>query len=174
MDLQKARAKALVELGATSVSVSDDLSYAVEPNDLDVSTLSAVEHRIGLDMAKAGAKAEMLGWIEEFTQQFTREYAGAEVSAWSRKAEAARAHTLEAPQAIIVQEASVTEETPEALAQTIIAKADLFEGVVARVTGLRRKTVWAIDAAETAEALPGILSDAQTAALALAAELGIT
>lgn len=126
-----------------------------------------------IDMVRAQAVAAMEAWIAAFLSQFTAGVLAAELASWPVKAERARAHLGGAPQAMIIAEAAITGEDPDALAQKIVAKADAYEAIIARVTGLRRATEAAIGEAETAEAVAAVLTAARAQAEAMVASLGI-
>ena len=70
---------------------------------------------------------------------------------------------------MIEAEAAITGEDPEALAHAIVARAAQYTGLIARVTGLRRQTSAALEAAPTAEAIAEVLAAALGQAEALLA-----
>lgn len=127
-----------------------------------------------LPQAREQAKAAMLAWINDFLRPFTAAAAEAEPLAWAAKELAARAYPNGTPEqtAMIEVEASVTGETPAQLCAIIIGQADLYRQIIAFTTGLRRKTVAEIDAADLA-AIPAVLDAAKAAAIAKAQELGV-
>jgi len=125
----------------------------------------------------ASARVAMLGFINDLTKQITDQYPAAEVSAWPSKAEAARAvvaGTARADQTAMIQdEAALTGATPADQAAAIIAKAEVFEAIVARVSGLRQATdAWLMEATTSAER-EAVLDDAQVQAATLAAAYGL-
>ena len=135
-----------------------------------------VDHQsqeLALAAAKRGAGTAMVGWIAAFLSQFTAGVPDDEVKSWSRKADAARAHLAGTAQPMILAEAAITGENPDALAAKIVAKADAFELIMASVTGLRRVTEAAISAATTPEEVSAALAAAQKTALSLAAQMGL-
>lgn len=127
----------------------------------------------GIDATRATARAAMAAWIVEFTGQFTASLPVAEVASWPAKSAAARAHLDGAPQPMILAEAAVTGEEAEDLARAILAKADLYTAIIARVTGLRRTTEAQIATADTPEAVADALQTAQDQARAMAKDLGL-
>ena len=126
-----------------------------------------------IETLRAEAQGTVLAWITTFTAQFVAGYASEEVASWPAKSAAARAHLAGDPQAIITNEAAITGEDPDDLAQIIVSKADQYQGAVARVTGLRRATRDAVNAATTKEAIDQIVADALRQAETLVADLGM-
>jgi|GEM_PF-1091947 len=124
------------------------------------------------------AKAAMVQWANNFTAAVTGPVPIDERLSWDAKEAAARAYIAEtadtAQTAMIETEAAITEEGPASLAAIIIAKADTFRAVVARVAGLRRKTIAAIDAVVDPADYETVLLSAKAEAEALAAELGLS
>jgi hypothetical protein len=129
--------------------------------------------KLPLATAQAEAGIAMVGWIDGFLAQFTAGVPEDEVKSWPSKAAAARAHLAGVAQAMILAEAAITGEDPDALAAKIVAKADAFELVMASTTGLRRVTEAAISAAATPEEVSAALATAQKTALSLAARMGL-
>jgi hypothetical protein len=118
------------------------------------------------------ARVAMLGFIDELTKKITDQYPAAEVSAWPSKAEAARAviaGTARADQTAMIQdEADLTGATLTDQAAAIVAKAEVFEAIVARVSGLRQVTdAWLVEATTSAER-EAVLDDAQAQVATLA------
>ena len=123
------------------------------------------------------AKAAMVEWIAGFTAAVTGPVPVDERLSWDAKEADARAYIAEtataAQTAMIEDEAAITGEVPADLAAIIIAKADTFRAVVARVAGLRRKTIAAIDAVTDPADYETVLLAAKDEAEAMAASLGI-
>jgi hypothetical protein len=118
------------------------------------------------------ARAAMLGFINDLTKKITDQYPAAEVSAWPSKAEAARAviaGTARADQTTLIQdEADLVGATLTDQAAAIVAKAEVFEGIVAKVSGLRQVTdAWLVEATTSAER-EAVLDDAQAQVATLA------
>lgn len=113
-----------------------------------------------LSAARAGGRRRMLAWIEGYLSRFTDGVPVAEMQSWPVKAERARAHLAKPPEPTLVIEATVLGEDPDDLARKILEKAELFARVTAAVTGLRRATERAIDAATTAEGIETALHEA--------------
>ncbi len=124
------------------------------------------------------AKSAMVEWITAFTASVTGPVPIDERLSWDAKEAAARAYiaqTADAAQtAMIEDEAAITQEVPAELAAIIIAKADVFRAIAAKVAGLRRKTVTAIDAVTDPAIYEVVLVAAKAEAVTLAASLGIT
>jgi len=123
------------------------------------------------------ARAAMLGFINDLTAQITSQYPAAEVSAWPSKAEAARAviaGTARADQTTLIQdEADLIGATLTAQAAAIVAKAEVFEAIVAKVSGLRQATDAGIVAATTSAEREAVLDAAKAQAATLAAAYGL-
>lgn len=119
----------------------------------------------------------MIAWVDAFNRTVTGPVPADEKLAWVYKDAAARAidaGTADAAQlALIDAEAAITGETREDLAAKIIVKSNLYRQVVAAVSGLRRKTGAAIDAASDPYQYEAILAAAQAEAAALATSLGL-
>ncbi len=126
-----------------------------------------------LDQVRAAADAAMMGWIDGFLAQFTAGVPPAELASWPVKAERARQHIAGDPQPMIAAEAALTGEDAMALAQKIVTKADAYEAIIARVTGLRRATEAAIAEAKTAKAVAAALEVAKDKATQMAAQMGL-
>lgn len=124
----------------------------------------------------ADAKAAMVQWINTFTSELTGNVPAVEPLSWPVKEVAARAYLDGSPDAfqsaLIETEAAITGEEPATLAQNIIGKAVLYRAVVARITGLRRKTEAAIDASPV-EHYEAILAAAIAGAEEQKAALGL-
>ncbi|MEY4953706.1 MAG: hypothetical protein RL299_2130 [Pseudomonadota bacterium] len=112
-------------------------------------------------------------WIGAFVATFTDGVPEAEVASWSAKATAARLHFGGDPQAMILAEAGVTGEDPDALAAKIMAKEELYTTIIAKTTGLRRATFEAIAAAKTAKAVDAAVKQSLSTATAMMVELGL-
>jgi hypothetical protein len=126
-----------------------------------------------LAASKAQAQAAMLAQINAFLRRFTEGVPVEEVASWATKAAAARAYLDGQPAPMIEAEAALTGEDPQTLAATIVAKADAYTAIVARVTGLRRATNAAIAAAETEAAVSGVIGAARVEAKAMAQAFGL-
>lgn len=133
---------------------------------------------------KHEAKAAMLAWINAFLSRFTAGIAKNEPLFWDRKEALARTYiagtATDDEKAIIEAEAGQTGEQPAELAAVIVGKGAVYSQVMALTTGLRRKTVAAIDAVDVSQdpemmaaEIDAILAGAQTIAMAEAAKLNI-
>jgi hypothetical protein len=124
------------------------------------------------------ARAAMLGFIERLTYQVTSQYPKAEVSAWPSKAEAARAVIADTARddqvALIQDEADIVGATLADQAAAIVAKAVVFEAIVAKVSGLRQATDAALVAATTSAEREAVLDAATVQAAGLATAYGLT
>lgn len=125
----------------------------------------------------ASSRRAMLEFINGLTRQITDQYPAAEVSAWPSKAEAARAviaMTARPDQVLLIEdEANLVGTSLLDQAAAIVVKAELFEAIVAKVSGLRQATDAALASATTAEEREVILTDAQTQAISLAQDYGL-
>jgi len=123
------------------------------------------------------ARAAMLGWINDLTAKITDAYPAAEVASWPSKAEAARAvvaGTARQDQTDMIQaEADLTGASLADQAAAIVAKAQVFEAIVSKTSGLRQATDAALVAATTSAEREAALDAAMTAAAAMAAEYGL-
>jgi hypothetical protein len=126
-----------------------------------------------IEKLRADALASVQAWATRFTSQFTAGYSAEEIASWPVKADAARKHLAGDPQAIITAEAALTGEDPNDLSALVVQMADQYETVIAQVTGLRRATRDAIEAATTKEAIDQIVSGALSQAEAMIADLGL-
>lgn len=120
-----------------------------------------------LQAAKESALQELIEWINATTLSVTGEVPIDEKLAWSEKAAAARAVrdgvANEAQVNLIASEATMTGEDQSALISKIIANAENYTAIIGMITGLRRRIVAAIDAAETPEQVAQALGMAETA-----------
>jgi molybdopterin synthase catalytic subunit len=123
------------------------------------------------------AREAMLGFINDLTKKITDQYPSAEVSAWPSKAEAARAviaGTARADQTTLIQdEADLVGATLVDQAAAIVAKAEVFEAIVAKVSGLRQVTDASLVAATTSAEREAVLEKAEVLAAALAEAYGL-
>ena len=122
-----------------------------------------------LAAARQAALVALAVRLTDLTGRFTDGLPLAEVASWPTKAEAATRHLAGEPQPMIAAEAAITGEDPEALARAIVARAAQYTGLIARMTGLRRQTSAALEAAPTAEAIAEVLAAALDQAEALLA-----
>lgn len=156
---------ALAEFGASEVrdGVATIEGQPVALADLDQNRLSAA--------VLSRAVPQIVGAIEWAVSAARKSIAQAtpeEMSAWSTKAAAARAFAAGgAPAPILTAEAEVTGETVATLAARIITNAEAFEGIEARLTGIRRKYSAEAREALTYDDARAALAVAQTALVAL-------
>lgn len=126
-----------------------------------------------LAAVRAGAHATMADFVAGVTGRYTAGLPLAEVASWPTKRAAAVRHLAGDPQPMIAAEAGITGEAPDDLARAILTKADFYTAIIARVTGLRRQTATAIDAAASPEAVQAVLLAARAKAAALLGEMGL-
>lgn len=116
--------------------------------------------RAALEAARAAVRGEILQGIAEVAGRITGEVPLAEMLSWGPKEEAARAHVAGSASAeqlaLIRGEAAITGEAEAALVTRILANADAYRGVVALLTGLRRKAEAGLAAAASPEAVAGV------------------
>ena len=125
------------------------------------------------------AKLAMITWINAFEGSVTGQTSDLEPLSWTTKEDAARAvvagtATPEQVKMIDEEVALVPGDTAATLATAIIKKADLYRKIAPRITGLRRATTAALDAEPDPAKYEAILAAAQSQAVAMAGELGIT
>ena len=123
---------------------------------------------------QAVAHAALIDWIERFLLRFTAGTPAVEIASWPTKAIAADAHLAGKPQDIILGEALLTGENPDALAAIIQGKSRLYIAIIARMTGLRRMATKMILAATTQQEVAAALDDALATAHQLVADLGLS
>jgi hypothetical protein len=127
-----------------------------------------------LEEVKADAKRQMVAWIDRLTEQLRAGIPRDEIASWPAKSAEARAFLAIGTVAPILQvEADMVGLTLTEVAETISARAVLYETVVGAVAGIRRNTVAAIDAATDAEGVALALDEALATASAKATELGL-
>lgn len=131
----------------------------------------------------ADALSRMAQWISEFEAKIIGPVSPAEQLSWAEKEAAARAYhgsSASAEQLTLLQaEAGLTGETLADLSTKIITQADAFRPIVGMIAGLRRKTEEAVNLAATdpqsdEATFDAILTAAQTQALTLAQQLGLS
>lgn len=119
--------------------------------------------------AKAAATAEMMAMLEAAASAITAGIPAYEMTSWAGKEAAGRAYLASAATAadlvLLNGEAAVTGETVADLAALWVARADAARAAVGPLTGLRRTTWAAIDAATDQAGIDAALS-ALAAALA--------
>lgn len=118
-----------------------------------------------LATARTMAQAQVLAAITALTETITGPVPLAEKLFWSAKEAAARAvadgTATKSETAVIAAEAAMTGEDGAVLVGRILKSADAYRGAIATLTGLRRATGTAIDAAKG----PTEVAKAATAAL---------
>jgi hypothetical protein len=124
------------------------------------------------------ARAAMARWCGAFVAPLVQDAPSVEQLAWPVKEAAAVAYLADAASvdqvALITDEADLTGEDPDALAQKILDKAATFRAVVAKISGLRRKISDQLAAAADPFAFDAILDAGKVEALALADDLGLS
>jgi len=124
-----------------------------------------------------GAKKEIAIWIARFLAQLTGYIPADEKLSWGDKRDAAVAYqagTASADQLNrLKDEAEITGEEIADLVEKILSKAALYQKVVSRTSGLRRKMVAAIDETLNPFDYELIVEAGQTEAALLASALGL-
>lgn len=132
---------------------------------------------VALDAARTAAESEIVGWIEAFCTEVTGHVPAAEVASWAGKEEAARlvlagpspdAWAYSRAVAVLDLEAGLTGESRGDLATRIIDRAVAYRGIMARLTGVRRRLGDALKAASTPDEVTVALAAARTACDAVA------
>lgn len=120
-----------------------------------------------LEEQKSNANLRVLGWINALTNQLRAGYAQDESASWPAKAPQAREVVAGGdPGTLILAEASATGQTPMQIAQTIVARAEITEAIIGKVSGLRRMVMADIqDATNEAEIETAIAAGLATATL---------
>ena len=115
------------------------------------------------EAARARAEARLAEAIEGATRALTGTVPLTEKLSWTAKEEAARAwigDTADAAQrALLEGEAGVTGEDPADLAARVLRNAEAWRHAIARLSGLRRRTVAAMAAAADPEAIEAALAE---------------
>lgn len=176
------------ELGEIRATI-DGIAYIIPDDDSNperrlVADWEAEGNTIGDYVAPpkylnaAAANAAMVAWLDGFTAAVTGPIPIDERLSWDAKEAAARACIAEtadvAQTALIEEEAAVAEEDPADLAALIITRADTFRAVIAKLAGLRRKTMAAIDAVSEPSDYETVLLAAKAELEAIATALGMT
>lgn len=121
------------------------------------------------------ARVAMLGWINDFLSPFTMDAGAAEPLSWVKKEAAAKAYlagTATTDQTDMIEtEAAVDGETPADLCTAIVAQGGLYTKVIAATTGLRRKTLKALEQASLPSEFTAILDGAKVQANAMMQQL---
>lgn len=124
------------------------------------------------------AQDAMINWVDSFTLSITGKVPQDEKLSWDAKEGAARAilagNATTSQTALLQGEADLTGETLTELSTIIVAKADKYRLIVAKVAGLRRavsKQLQAADVVSNPFVYDTILEQAQTQAQALAAQV---
>lgn len=108
--------------------------------------------------AKIGALGEVAAMIDDAAAMITGPVPKVEVAAWSAKAAQARAILKrEGPAPILEEEVAGTEETVLELAEKVVANADAYEEVLARLTRIRREVGRRINAATEIEDIQSVV-----------------
>lgn len=168
-------------LSAAGVSIShidgDELFFdgvSVAEADLILADLDVVAAADAISGLREAAKRQVVAWIDRLTEQLRAGIPLDEVASWPVKSAEARAFLANGTVAPILQvEADLVGLTLTEVAETINARAVLYETVVGAVAGIRRNTVAAIDAATDAEGVALALDEALATASAKATELGL-
>ncbi|MBT2130126.1 hypothetical protein [Aliiroseovarius lamellibrachiae] len=129
-----------------------------------------------IEVIQAEAKHSVIGWINALTDQLTSKYSTIEIAGFvAKKIEAQKVQDGEpGPFPMLESEASLTGETIHELTTVVLAKDAAYEAITAAVTGLRRNTFTAIDAATSASDVQTAIVAAKVSASAMAEAMGLT
>lgn len=109
--------------------------------------------REALALAKEEASTSLVAWVNATTRAITGPVPDDEKLSWTAKEAAARAYLAgtasASDSAFLGGEALITGEELSGLCARIVANADAYRAAISCLTGLRRKTFSAIDAAAT-------------------------
>jgi hypothetical protein len=129
---------------------------------------------VDITIVRATAISAMLARINAFTATFTDGVPITELASWPTKATEAAKVIAGGSSAMITAEAEALGQVPMLVAETIVARSDLYLAIIGRVSGLRRKTEAAIAAATTAAQVDAAMQAALIEAQALAGSLGLS
>ena len=165
-------------LPSVAVAALAEHAGKVVPADglIEVMSWEPFKYRLSLDGVKARAKEQVITFADQVGTKLTAGYPKAEVQSWPAKAAEAKAWLADTTQpapAIIDAEAQATGQTPQQVAQAVVAKAAFFEQVAGLIAGLRQKTEAAIDAATDAAAVEAAMQAGLAAAQTEMQKLGI-
>ncbi|MDT8853501.1 hypothetical protein RNZ50_00335 [Paracoccaceae bacterium Fryx2] len=128
-----------------------------------------------LSAAKAAALAALVAWIDATTQAITGPVPADERLSWTAKEAAARAvlacRATPEQAVLIADEAAVFGESETALCGKILHNADAWRGIIAALTGIRRRATAAIHHAATPQQAEAALDRAQAEWAAMAQEV---
>lgn len=166
----------------TIIAKQADGTFSSKVIDLKGAALDAEIARLDAPIyaSKDKALVALTAYVDQFAAGVTGDVPIDEKLSWSAKEAAAQALTdgteTAAQLALLKDEADLTGETPAELAAVVLGKAAIYRSVVSRIAGLRRATIAAIEAADTAQdakAYDTILNGAKAQADALASSLGL-
>jgi len=111
---------------------------------------------IGLQDTIATVKAQIYGHAGSILSNAVSQYSAAEMTSWERKEQEARSvlrlgNATESPSLAI--EAAAAEISIDQLAQIVVAKANGYRNLAARVAGIRSKHIAVIESMTTVEAV---------------------
>jgi len=154
----------------------------IAPDDLDdtISSLAAVKaadmNSALLAAAKTRASAAIIAFADTVTSRITARYPAAEVASWPTQEMEARAVKNGGGQAsapLLQMLAEAADETLDAYADRVLAKATEYRAVVTAAKAIRDQVEAAVTAARTADEIDASLATAKAAAEAKASELGL-
>jgi hypothetical protein len=127
-----------------------------------------------LDQIKANARGWVIGWINAVTAQVTDKYARDEVAAFGSKREDAARHLAgEDATGLLVEEAALTGETTQELAQSILDNNARYVEIIAKFTGARRVAFAAIQTASGGAEVETALEYMRSTPTTIANEMGL-
>ncbi len=164
-----------IEDNAHSDHVNGSKTLRVEEVDGEAQFFEYTPPPPPLEIIQAEAKRSVVGWINALTDQLTSKYSTIEIAGFvAKKIEAEKAAAGDpGPFPMLESEATLTGETVADLAAVVLAKDAAYEAITAAVTGLRRNTFTAIDAATSAPDVQAAIDAAKVSASAMAEAMGL-
>lgn len=123
------------------------------------------------------AKRAVIALADSVTAQVTAQYPQSEVASWPvqlREAQLVLALQALPEPALLPQFAAIDGSTLQDIAAAVIAKAKVYNSIVAVVQGLRNQAEQELDAARSVDDVPVILAGLRDAAAAQAQKFGLT
>ena len=128
--------------------------------------LDALDVEYAIVEQRQRAVADLVSQIDGKAAQITGNVPEYERLSWPTKADAARAHVAGSPTAdqtaMLQTEATLTGKTVDALAASIIAKADAYSGLISAMSAIRQTGADAIATATDGPGVDAALAAAQT------------
>ena len=132
------------------------------PSDAAIAAVDLLPRR------KAYARAQVISYADQCGDVLVRDYPPTERLGFPAKEASARAYQAgtasSADLALLQAEADFTGELLDVLVVKILVNADLLRTAVGQISGLRRATIAALDAATTEDQIAAVIANAKAAA----------